>query len=258
MIITDTQTLAQYRRAAQVSTSILEELRLAIKIGVTPLAIDRLADRLCQQHQVKPNFKGVGSRKNQYQHATCISVNDTVVHGIPDDRPFQLGDIVKVDFGINDGGLNTDHCFTVGVGQLTAADEQLVLVSKKAIQKAARLAVTGNTIGDLSHAMQKTVERAGFNVIKEFVGHGIGRTLHEDPQIPAFGKPHRGQRLTTGMVLCVEAQIVAGSDEIYLADDGWTIKTADGQKAAMFEYMVVVNPDQPIFLTPTLHWPIIN
>lgn len=258
MIIQTKEELIKYQQAAEISTAILAQLRQAIKVGVTALEIDSLADQLCQQHQVKANFKGVKSGKHVYQHATCISVNDVVVHGIPNDQPFQKTDLVKVDFGINHQGLNTDHCFTVAVEEINPADEKLVKISKKAVQKAAKKAITGNTTGDLGYTMQSIVEKAGLRVVKEFIGHGIGRTLHEKPAIPAFGKARTGQKLEKGMVLCVEAQVVAGNDQVYVEDDGWTVRTADGSKASMFEYMVVVQDRKPIYLTKTLDWPIIN
>ncbi len=258
MIIKNTQQLKKYQEAGKLSAKILGQLRQAVKKGVTPLEVDQLADELCAQHQVKPCFKGVGPRDNAYKYATCIAVNDTVVHGIPDDRPFEDGDVVKVDFGINYQGLNTDHCFTVGVGEVSAEDVNLIKTAKKAIQKAAHKAVVGKTTGDLGHIMEKESLKQGFNVAKEFVGHGIGHSLHENPQIPAYGKPGSGSVLKRGMVLCVEAQIIAGRDDIFVERDGWTVKTVDGSKVAMFEYMVVVQPKKPLFLTPTLDWPILN
>ncbi len=256
MIITSKKQLDKYKQVAQISTNILNELRLAVKPGVTPLEIDRLADKLAAKHEVRPNFKGVGPANNQYQHATCISVNDTVVHGIPSNRMFEEGDVIKIDFGIEKDGLHTDHCFTVGLSPLKAEDERLIETSKKAVQAAVHKAVAGNYTGDLGFTMQSMVNQAGLSVAKEFVGHGIGSTMHEDPQIPAFGKAGRGTELKEGMVLCIEAQVLGGDDEIYFADDGWTVKTADAANAAMFEYMVMVGAKKPTILTPSLNWPI--
>ncbi|MBD3250143.1 MAG: type I methionyl aminopeptidase [Candidatus Pacebacteria bacterium] len=258
MIIENDQQLAAYQEAGKISTEILDQLRQAVKAGATGLELDQLADKLCAKHQVRPNFKGVGAPANPYQHATCVSVNDTVVHGIPDDRPFEPGDVVKVDFGIEYQGLNTDHCFTVGVGKLKPSDHNLVSTAKKAIEKAASQAVAGNRTGDLGFIIQSTANRAGLTVAKEFVGHGIGSSLHDEPQIPGLGQPNTGQVLKKGMVLCVEAQILAGKDEVYIESDGWTVKTMDGKNAAMFEYMVVVGQKKPIYLTPTQDWGIIS
>ncbi len=258
MIIKNKKQLKTYQTAGEISSKILNELRKAVKIGTPAIEVDQLADMLCKKHQVKPNFKGQGGPGNRYQHATCISVNDTVVHGIPDDRKFQSGDIVKIDFGIEYEGLNTDHCFTIGVGQVSKQDKKLMKAARDGIQRAAKKAAAGNYAGDLGYSMQRAANREGFSVAKEFVGHGIGRTLHDEPQIPAYGRPQTGTKLKKGQVLCVEAQVLAGSDDIYIADDGWTVKTSDGSNAAMFEYMVVVQEDKPIFLTPTLDWPLTN
>jgi methionyl aminopeptidase len=257
MIIQNDQQLATYQEAGQLSTQILEQLRQAVKVGVTALEIEQLAVDLCQQHQVKPVFQGVGPKDNQYQYATCISVNDTVVHGIPDERPFQAGDLVKVDFGIEYQGLMTDHCFSLGLEPVSVQDKQLLQVARQAIQQAAQHALVGRQVGDLGSIMQTTARKHGFTVAKEFVGHGIGHTLHDQPQIPAYGRVGTGPKLKSGMVLCVEAQVLAGDDGLYITEDGWTVKTCGGHKAAMFEYMVVVAEKEPIILTPTFDWPIL-
>lgn len=257
MIISSPQQLTQYREAAKISTEILWQLHQFTKAGVTPLAIDTLADKLCREHGVKPNFKGVGHKKNPYAFATCISVNDTVVHGIPQDIPLMEGDLVKVDFGIEYKGLHTDHCFTVGIGKLNNRDMKLLTTGHHAILTAAKRAITGKYTGDLGHIMETTAQQEGFTVTQQYVGHGIGHSLHESPQIPAWGDPGTGAQLQKGMVLCVEAQLLAGDNEVYVADDGWSVKTSDGGKAVMFEYMVVVGDKKPEFLTPTEFWPLL-
>ncbi len=257
MIIENKKQLKKYQQAGQLSTNILKQLHQAVRPGVTPLEIDQLAAELCQKHDVVPSFKGAGSANNRYQYATCVSVNDTIVHGIPNQRKFQAGDVVKVDFGLIKDGLQTDHCFTLGLAPLAAEDERLIIASRDAVQEAVKLAVVGNKTGDLGFAIQSLIEQAGFNVAKEFIGHGIGFDMHEDPQLPAFGRQGKGVKLAEGMVLCVEAQVLAGDDRVVFSKDGWTVKTADGKNAAMFEYMVVVGKEKPIILTPTLNWEII-
>jgi len=259
MIISSSKELEAYRSLAKLSTSILKQLHQAIAIGVTPLEIDQLADKLCQEHQVEPAFKGVGQVGNLYKHTTCISVNETVVHGIPNNRPFVKGDVIKVDFGIKKafngiGLLITDHCFTVGLAPLFANDERLIKSARNAVANAAKLAVAGKKTGELGFIQESTVTRDGFNVAKGFIGHGIGHTMHDGPQLPAYGPKRTGEPLQEGMVLCIESQIIAGEDDLYVADDGWSIKTHDGSKAAMFEVMVVVGKTRPIILTPTLDW----
>jgi methionyl aminopeptidase len=258
MIIQSQEELVIYQKAAQASTQILQELKKAVQIDKTPLEIDQLADQLCAQFKVRPNFKGQGNKNNPYQYATCISVNDAVVHGIPTEQEFVEGDLVKVDFGIEYRGLNTDHCFSVGLGKLTPQDEHLLAASRKAVLKGVKKAVVGNTTGDIGHAIEKTAQRASLTVIKEFIGHGIGQALHEDPELPAFGKAHSGQPLQKGMLLCVEAQITNGNGQVYTDSDGWTSKTTDGAKVAMFEYLVMVDDDHPLVLTPTMSWTLVN
>ncbi len=258
MIIQDKNTLKNYQKAGEISTEILGQLREKIGVGVSALEVEQLADQLCQERGLTPAFKGVGEAHNQYQYITCISINDTVVHGVPNDHKFEKGDVVKVDFGIKYKGLNTDHCFTVGVGSVEPRDLKLIKSAQRGIQAAAKKAVVGNYTGDLGYTMQTEASQQGFTVAKEFVGHGIGRTLHDDPQIPAFGQPRSGKKLKQGMVLCVEAQYLAGGDSVYIENDGWTVKTVDRANSAMFEYMVVVQEEEPVFLTPTLDWPIIS
>ena len=258
MIVTNKKQVQAYKEAGKVSTFILKQLKDATKAGVYPIEIDDLAFKLCKKNDVIPSFKGVSNGKSHYEHATCISVNDTVVHGIPDaNRALQPGDIVKLDFGIIHNKLFTDHCVTVGIEKLSPNDQQLVEITKQAVLSAAKQAIAGNTTGLLGNIMHETALENGFDVLKNYIGHGIGLSLHEDPEIPAFGHPLRGTVLEKGMVICVEAQLVAGSDQVITAKDTWSVKTADGSNSAMFEYMVIVGKRQPKFLTPTQDWPLI-
>lgn len=256
MIITNQHTLKLYQKAGALSTKILSELKTAVKPGALPAKIDQLAESLCQKNNVRPAFKGVNPA-NPYRYSTCISVNDVVVHGIPGQKPIISGDVVKVDFGLVYQGLYTDHCFTVVAGKFTPLTKKLVTVARDAVQAAIPLAISGKTTGDLGHIMQVTAQKAGFNVLRQYTGHGIGRTLHDGPAIPAFGQPHSGERLENNQVLCLEAQVVAGSDQVTVADDGWSVKTIDGGLSAMFEYMVVVAKRRPLLLTQTLDWDMI-
>lgn len=256
MIILSSQQLAQYQEATKISTEILWQLHQATKAGVTPLEIDALADKLCQKFKVKPNFKGVGSPNNLYRHATCISVNDVVVHGIPNSVALQPGDLVKVDFGLQYQGLNTDHCFTVGIRPVAREDHELLTAGRRAVMKAASNAKPGEWTGTLGSLMEETAHEYGFSVAEQYVGHGIGKTLHEPPELPAWGETGTGTVLRRGMVLCVEAQVIAGSNDLFTAEDGWSVKTTDGSKAVMFEYMVVAEQPEPTLLTPTTDWPL--
>lgn len=258
MIITNKAQLQVYKQACQLSTQILNQLRLALKPGIYPIKIDKLADQLCQKHNLAPAFKGVKHKNKVYQYATCISINDTVVHGVPSStRKIKVGDIVKVDFGIIYQGYYTDHCFTVAINQLTPQAKKLITTTQKAVQSAIPQAITGNTVGDLGHTMQTIAQAAGFDVLKQYTGHSLGKTLHEPPTIPAHGQPHAGKTFKKGLVLCLEAQLVTGSDKVVIDQDGWSVRMADGGNTAMFEYMVVVQDKKPIILTPTLDWPIV-
>jgi methionyl aminopeptidase len=257
MIIETEDQLRTYRKAAQISTEIMAQLRDALKPGLYPIELDTLAGELCKKNKVLAAFKGVVQSGNTYHHNSCISVNDEILHGIPSDkRALQVGDLVKVDFGIIYQGLFTDHCFTVAIGKATPQDEKLLRVGREAVLKAVDLAVTGTRTGDLGFMMHKTATRAGFDVLKQYIGHGIGTTLHNEPEIPAWGKKGRGELLKKNMVICVEAQVVAGTDETYTDKNGWTIKSADGANGVMFEYMVRVD-DEPEILTNTVDWPLV-
>jgi len=258
MIITTKKELDLYKQACLLSTQILKQLKDAVKPDIYPIEIDQLADQLCVQHNVIPSFRGVKNKDKVYQYATCISINDAVVHGVPSKtKKIQIGDLVKVDFGIYYQNIYTDHCFTVAVKKLSPKNKKLILTAKKAVQSSIPIAITGNTVGDLGHLMQTIAVNNGFDVLKQYTGHSIGKTLHEPPTIPAHGQKGEGQVLEKGMVLCLEAQLVTGSDQVFIDKDGWTVKMKDGGNTAMFEYMIVVQDKKPILLTPTLNWPII-
>ncbi len=254
MIIKSQTELATYKKATQLSKQILSQLRDAIKPGVYPIELDKLAGDLCEKHGVRSSFKGVVNGNLIYNFNSCISVNDEILHGIPNDkRKIQEGDLVKIDFGIIYQGFYTDHCFTVGVSQVSNEDQKLLEIGRKAVLNAVKLAKTGNKTGDLGYAMHSTAYKAGFDTLKQYVGHGIGRGLHEYPEIPAFGKPGSGKKLEKNMIICVECQIVPRSDQVYVEDNGWTVKTTDGGKGVMFEYMVRVDK-KPEILTQTQDW----
>ncbi|MCC6710760.1 MAG: type I methionyl aminopeptidase [Candidatus Pacebacteria bacterium] len=259
MILKSQQEIDQYTAVAKLSTDILYQLHQFTNEGITPLEIDALADKLAKEAGARPNFKGVGGPRNPYQYATCISVNDTVVHGIPQNIALKQGDLVKVDFGIEKDGYNTDHCFTVVIGgYLSEEDELLMKIGRKAVLKAAQAAKAGVRTGDLGNIMESTVMAKGFTVVEEYVGHGIGHTLHDEPQLPAWGDPDTGAKLKAGMVVCVEAQIIAGDNLLYTDRDGWSVKTRDGSKAVMFEYMVLVGEKSAKILTPTMDWSLVK
>lgn len=249
----------EIRKAAHISTEILQQLVDMVEIGVSLKEIDNRAFELIDDFGVSSAFIGVDNGKSVYRHATCIGLNDDVVHGIPNKRQIHSGDLVTIDFGIvSADGWYTDHCHTVGVGEVSTEDRKLLETAKLAISSTAQAVKPGMRVGDLGHRLEGIVSLAGFSVVKEFVGHAIGKKLHLAPEIPAYGEPETGPKLEPGMVITVEAQINAGSDNIETAMDGWSVVTVDGENSAMFEYMVAITQTGSEILTPTVDWPVLK
>jgi methionyl aminopeptidase len=232
------------REAGKISSHILRELGNNVKEGFTGLNIEELANGLCMENGVKPSFKTVPG----YRYATTVSVNDCVLHGIPNDIPFKDGDLVKIDFGIVYKGYCTDHCWTWGIGNISKEDMRLMEAGREAVENACKKAVVGNMTGDISHEFRATANRYGYTTLEDFAGHGIGKSLHEYPDIFSFGEPDTGERLKDGMVICVECQVVYTND-VYIADNGWDVMTNDGSKGVMFEYMGIVRENEFVKLT---------
>ncbi len=250
MIITNPKSEKTIREAARISVEILEELKEHIRIGNTPMNIDYEAGFLCKKYGVQPAFK----RVEGYNYNTCISVNDVAVHGIPKDIPLKKGDLVSIDFGIIYKGIYTDHCWTWSIGEPDKHTKKLLDSGRKAVENAVARAIVGNKTGDLGFEMQKEAKRNGFNTLSIFVGHGIGKTLHDEPEIPAYGAKNTGKTLLDGMVICVECQVVDDVDNIVIDDDGWSARTVNGKNSVMFEYMVIVRKEKPEVLTDTFAW----
>lgn len=238
MIIKSAKQERTLREAGKLSSDILRELGNSIEEGITPLDIEALAQKLCKDNGVKPAFATVPT----YDWATCISVNDCILHGIPNDRPFEEGDLVKIDFGIIYKGFFTDHCWTWGVGEVSEEDKRLMKAGREATENGCKAAVAGNRTGDISHALRSTAERYGYTTLEEFAAHGIGKSLHEEPEILSFGKPNTGELLVDGMVITSECQVVYSND-IYIGDNGWDVISSDGSNGTMYEYMGIVTYD---------------
>ena len=233
------------RAAGQIVAEILALLETRIKPGVTSAELDALAERECLRLGAKPAFKGYGG----FPYAICASPNDRVVHGFPDRRPLEAGEILSIDFGVLYRGYYGDAAITVPVGEIDAATSSLVEVTRAALAAAIAKAVPGGRLSDISHAVQAWVEPRGFSVVREFVGHGIGRQLHEAPQLPNFGAPGQGPRLKPGMTLAIEPMINAGSPGVKILEDGWTAVTQDGRRSAHFEHTVAITESGPEILT---------
>ncbi len=237
------------RRANMIVAEILEELKGAVVPGVTTLDLDALAEELTYKKNVKPAFKGYAVAGRVYPFSLCTSVNEEVVHGMPSNRVLKEGDIVGMDFGVIHEGFYGDAAITVGVGPVSEVAQRLMEVTRESLYHGIVKLQEGNRLGDLSSAIQQMVEDAGFSVVREFVGHGIGKKLHEEPPIPNFGESGRGPRLMEGMVLAIEPMVNAGVSAVELKEDGWTAVTKDRSLAAHFEHSVAITKNGPDILS---------
>jgi methionyl aminopeptidase len=242
MIILKTpEEVALMAKASRVVAEALEVLKQAVKPGVTTDELDRLAETEIRARGAQPAFKGY----RNYPKTLCASVNEQVVHGIPSKRVLKEGDIIGLDLGAIVEGFYGDSAVTVGVGKVDDKALRLVRVTEEALALGIEQAVVGNRLSDISHAVQRHVEAAGYSVVTEFVGHGIGRQLHEEPQVPNYGKPGQGPRLQHGMVLAIEPMVNMGSAAVRVLDDRWTAVTVDGSLSAHFEHTIAVQPEGP-------------
>jgi len=217
-----------------------------LRPGVTTEALDAAADVFIRERGGIPTSEGYRG----YPKAICISPNEVVVHGIPGAYTLAEGDLVTIDVGVTLDGYIADSAYTFGVGELEPEARRLLEAGQDALAAGIAEARVGNRVGDISHAVQTVVEAAGFAVVRSLVGHGVGRSYHEDPHIPNFGEPGRGPRLAEGMTIAIEPMITAGSPEVVVEPDGWTIRTADGSLAAHFEHTIAITAEGPRILTP--------
>ena len=222
-----------------------------LRAGVTTEELDAAAGAFIREHDGTPTSEGYKG----YPKAICISPNDVVVHGIPDGFEVGDGDLVTIDVGVTLDGYIADSAYTFGVGVIEARDQRLLDVAQEALAAGIAEAVVGGRVGDVSHAIQEVVEAGGFSVVRSLVGHGVGRYYHEDPHIPNFGEAGRGPRLSEGMTIAIEPMITAGSPEVFVMEDGWTIRTHDGSMSAHFEHTVAITADGPRILTPRVGVP---
>jgi methionyl aminopeptidase len=238
--------IARMRVANQLVADVLAELEADVAPGVTTADLDRLAERLVKDAGAEPAFKGYRG----YPATLCASVNEEVVHGIPSkSRTLRDGDIVSLDIGVKVSGFYGDAAVTVPVGHVPEETTTLLRVTNESLERAIAQVRVGGRLSDIGHAVQEWVEAHGFSIVREFVGHGIGERLHEDPQIPNYGPPGRGPKLAEGMVLAIEPMVAMGRPETRVLGDGWTAVTRDGSLAAHFEHTVAVTSDGPLVLT---------
>jgi len=241
--------IEKMREAAQLVSRTLAEVAKELEPGIQTGKLDRIAEEYIVKNNGRPAFKGYGSRSNPFPATLCISVNDEVVHGIPGNRVLKEGDIVSVDCGVEKDGFFGDHGFTFIAGDADEETKQLLKVTLQSLYKGIEQAVHGNKVGDISHAIQSYCENFDYGVVRDLVGHGIGRSMHEDPSVPNFGKPGRGPRLRTGMGLAIEPMITMGDWRVKTEPDGWTIKTVDGSLAAHFEHDIIVREGEAEILS---------
>lgn len=233
------------RRSGKVLVAIVKELKRSLKIGMTTKEIDRKAEELILAHKAQPAFKGYRG----FSSSSCISVNREVVHGIPGSRVIKEGDIVSIDVGIVLDNYFSDTAFTWGAGNISTDLKKLLRVTQEALHKGIEQALVDQHVSDISHAIQSYVESHDFTVVRDFVGHGIGRALHEEPEVPNFGRPHEGAVLKEGMVLAIEPMVNMGTWQTKTLSDGWTVVTKDGLPSAHFEHTILISKSGPEILT---------
>ena len=234
------------KESAMLVSKALTEVANVLKPGITTLQIDQLCAEFVKDHKAIPSFYNYRG----YPHNVCASVNDVVVHGFPNNNPLQDGDIVSIDLGVILNGWHGDHAYTFILGEVSTEILQLVRVTKESLYKGIEKAIINNRVGDISYAIQEHTERKhGYGVVRELVGHGLGKSLHEDPQVPNYGKRGEGPKIKENLVLAIEPMINLGSKEVYTDEDGWTVKTRDKKVSVHFEHNVCVKRNQALILS---------
>ncbi|EGT4139900.1 type I methionyl aminopeptidase [Clostridium perfringens] len=233
------------RKAGKILGETLNLLKEKVRPGITTTELDRIAEEFITKHGATPSFKGLYG----FPASLCISVNNQVIHGFPGSYELKDGDIVSIDCGVCLNGFNSDAARTFGVGNISEEAEKLIRITEESFFKGIEKAYVDNRLTDISNEIQQYVEANGFSVVRDFVGHGIGRKVHEDPEVPNFGRPGRGPKLMAGMVLAIEPMVNMGSYRVKTLDDGWTVVTADGKLSAHYENTVAILPNGPEILT---------
>jgi len=237
--------LSLMREACVISARALKLGGEAVQPGVTTGEIDRIIRKYIESMGAKPNFLGYSG----FPASACISVNNEVIHGIPDNRIIREGDIVSIDTGAFYNGFHGDNAATFGAGKVSAEAQALMDATRESLYEGIQMATAGNRVGDIGAAVQRYVEMRGYSVVRQFVGHGVGTNLHEDPSVPNFGTPGRGPKLLPGMTLAIEPMVNAGTHEVSILGDGWTTVTKDGRLSAHFEHTIAITPDGPVIMT---------
>jgi len=237
--------LDKMRRAGLIVAETLRELRRMVEPGISTRQLDAYAEKKIRAAGAYPTFK----HYRKFPASICASLNDEVVHGIPSDRKLREGDIIKIDCGATLDGYVGDAAITVPVGKVSPDIENLLEVTRASLFRAMEKMVPGNRLYDVSYAVQEFVEEKGFSVVRDFCGHGVGQQMHEDPQVPNYGRPGTGPRLKDGWVLAIEPMVNSGTHEVKILEDGWTVKTKDGKASSHFEHTIAVTEDGPVVMT---------
>ena len=246
VILKTDRELALMREAGRISQEALQQAGRAVEPGVSTLELDGIVRRYIEKKGATPSFLGYGG----FPASACISVNNVVIHGIPSKQQIlKEGDIVSIDVGARLNGYHGDNAWTFPCGRVSAQAQALMDATREALFEGIRMAVAGNRIGDIGHAVQKYAEARSYSVVRDFVGHGVGAKLHEDPSVPNYGTPGRGVRLLPGMVIAIEPMINQGTHRVRVLDDNWTTVTADGKLSAHFEHTIAITSNGPVILT---------
>lgn len=245
IIIKNNKEIDLMRSAGKIVAETLLLVEEKVRPGITTAELDRIAEEFITKHGARPSFKGLYG----FPASLCISVNEQVVHGIPGGYVLKDGDIISVDCGANKNGFHGDAARTFAVGNISEEAKKLINVTKESFFKGIEYAKVGNRLTDISHEIQSYVEASGFSVVRDFVGHGIGRVVHEDPDIPNYGRPGRGPKLVEGMALAVEPMVNVGNYKVKTLKDDWTVVTSDGSLSAHYENTIIILPDGPEILT---------
>lgn len=245
IIIKSMDEILKMKEAGKILANVHKEIGKLIKPGVSTMEIEEFVESYLKRQGAIPEQKGY----HGYPYATCASVNDEICHGFPRKEPLEEGDIVTIDMVVNLNDYLADSAWSYAVGQVSEEAEKLLEITKESLYRGIEKAVIGNRIGDISHAIQSYVEPMGYSVVRDFVGHGIGKSMHEDPQVPHYGMPGRGPRLTEGMVITIEPMINLGTFRMKLDDNQWTARTVDGKLSAQYEHTLAITKDGPMILT---------
>ena len=233
------------KRAGEIVALTHELMKKNVCEGVTTKELDRIAEEFIRSKCAIPSFKNY----NGYPASICASINDVVIHGIPNNTRLKNGDIIGIDIGAYIDGYHGDSANTYGVGDISKEAADLIDAAKRGFEEGIKMAVAGNRVGDISAAIQQYVESRGYSIVREFVGHGVGAQMHEEPEVPNYGRAGRGPRLCSGMTLAVEPMINAGNKDVVMLEDEWTIVTLDGSLSAHYEHSIAITKEEPILLT---------